>query len=224
VTRAKWQAIQRWAGVAEDGIPGNDTADGIIAKAGIGLAATTASLTERIVAEIIEHEAIVLEAYKDSVGVWTWSVGITSASGHEVMRYKDKPQTLEHCLAVYVWLLRERYLPPVLKAFESFPLTEHQLAAALSFHWNTGAIGKTAWVGLVKQGRDAEAREFMVSHYLNGGTLTSRRKAEAALFFDGRWIGDGLVTVWPVRKPSYTPDWRRPQMVDVRAAVKEALR
>ena len=33
----QWKAIQQWAGVAADGIPGNATAAGIIAKAGIDL-------------------------------------------------------------------------------------------------------------------------------------------------------------------------------------------
>jgi lysozyme len=75
-------------------------------------------LTPRIALELIAHEGIVTEAYKDSVGVWTWSVGITDASGHKVFpRYKDKPQPLEHCIGVYLWLLREKYLPPVLAAF-----------------------------------------------------------------------------------------------------------
>jgi lysozyme len=186
-------------------------------------AAVVGDLTERTVIEIVEHEAIVLEAYKDSVGVWTWSVGITSKSGHDVTGYKDAPQTLAHCLAVYIWLLREKYLPPVLKAFTGHPLTENQLAAAVSFHWNTGAISKTEWVPLFKAGKIAQARQFLLTHYLNGGDLTSRRKAEAALFFDGNWIGDGTVIVWPVKKPSYTPNWSKPQMVDIRAAVKEAL-
>jgi GH24 family phage-related lysozyme (muramidase) len=180
-------------------------------------------LTERTVIEIVEHEAIVLEAYKDSANVWTWSVGITSASGHDVARYKDNPQTLEHCLEVYIWLLREKYLPPVLKAFEGCDLAEHQLAAALSFHWNTGAIERTDWVKLFKAGKSAEARQFLLTHYLNGGDLTARRKAEAALFFDGKWIGDGKVVVWPVKKPSYAPNWSKPQVMDIRSAVKEAM-
>ena len=52
-------------------------------------------ITVKIAQEIVSHEAIVREAYKDSVGVWTWSVGITNASGHKVFpRYKDNPQSL----------------------------------------------------------------------------------------------------------------------------------
>jgi lysozyme len=44
--------------------------------------------------------------------------GITQASGHAVFpRYKDNPQPLERCLAVFLWLLRTKYLPAVLAAF-----------------------------------------------------------------------------------------------------------
>lgn len=179
-------------------------------------------LTERTVIEIVEHEAIVLEAYKDSVGVWTWSVGITSKSGHDVMRYKDKPQTLAHCLAVYIWLLREKYLPDVLKAFEGHNLTENQLCAALSFHWNTGAIRKADWVRLWKAG-DATDAYAAFMNYSRPPEIIARRKAERSLFFKGEWTGDGTVIVWPVRKPSYSPNWSKPQMVDIRAAVKEAM-
>lgn len=184
--------------------------------------ATVCDLTERAVLEIVEHEAIVLEAYKDSRGIWTWSVGITSASGHDVARYKDAPQTLAHCLAVYVWLLREKYLPAVLKAFEGCTLKEHELAAAVSFHWNTGAIGKADWVKLFKAGKvDAARTAFM--NWSNPPEIIARRKAEQKLFFDGKWIGDGTVIVWPVRKPSYAPDWAHPQPTDIRAAIKEAM-
>ena len=60
------------------------------------------TLTPRIVGEILQHEGLAREAYRDSVGVWTWSVGITDASGHKVARYRDNPQTIERCLEVFV--------------------------------------------------------------------------------------------------------------------------
>jgi len=186
------------------------------------LALDSTAVTEAMVLEILEHEAIVCEAYKDSEGVWTWGVGVTDTSGHLVQRYKDNPQTIEHCLAVYVWLLRSRYLPEVLRAFSGYRLKEHELAAALSFHWNTGAIGKASWVGLVKAGkRDAARKAFM--DYRRPASIVPRREAERDLFFDGRWTQDGKVIVWPVKKPGYTPNWARPEQVDVRDAVREAL-
>ena len=116
-------------------------------------------LTPRIVGEILHHEGLVREAYRDSAGVWTWSVGITSASGHRVERYRDNPQSIARCLEVFVWLLTARYLPAVLAAFGGFVPQEHELAAALSFHWNTGAIGRAAWLKRFLAGERDEDEE-----------------------------------------------------------------
>lgn len=180
------------------------------------------ALTEKIALELIGHEAIVREAYLDSVGVWTWGVGVTNASGHNVDRYKDNPQSIERCLEVYVWLLREKYLPDVLEAFAGHKLSENQLGAALSFHYNTGAIKRASWVKSFTAGDVSRARtEFM--NWRSPPEIIPRREKERDLFFDGRWSGDGRSLVYPVRKPSYTPDWSRALRVDVRNALKTAL-
>lgn len=175
-------------------------------------------LTPRIALELIAHEGIVTETYKDSVGVWTWSVGITDASGHKVFpRYKDKPQPLEHCIGVYLWLLREKYLPPVLAAFGRHDPSEAELGAALSFHWNTGAIARASWIGRFVKGDVAGARTAMLE-WARPKELLARRRREQALFFDGKWSEDGTALVYGVAKPSYQP--ARGQRVQVRALVE----
>lgn len=190
--------------------------------AGAAPAVSQGAITVTIALELLAHEAIVQEAYKDSVGVWTWGVGVTSASGHDVERYKDAPQTIQRCLEVYAWLLRERYAPAVLKAFEGRPLTEAQFGAALSFHYNTGAIGRATWVQSFKAGRIDEAKaKFM--EWRKPAAIIERRTKERDLFFDGKWTSDGKVMVWPVRKPSYSPDWGKGQRIDVRADLVKAL-
>lgn len=162
-------------------------------------------ITPRIALELIAHEGIVTEAYKDSVGVWTWSVGVTDASGHGVFpRYKDKPQPLEHCIGVYLWLLREKYLPPVLAAFGPHEPTEAELAAALSFHWNTGAIARANWIRRFVGGDVTGARKAMLE-WARPASLLARRRKEQALFFDGKWSEDGTALVYGVAKPSYRP-------------------
>lgn len=180
-------------------------------------------LSVRIVLEVAHHEAIVQEMYLDSEGVRSWAMGVTNASGHNVDRYKDNPQPMRKCVEVSVWLMRTKYLPSVLRAFGGRQLTEAQLAAALSFHWNTGAIERTDWVKLFLAGKLSEARAFLVSHYLNGGDLTARRKAEAALFFDGIWSNDGTTTVYDVAKPGYRPKWSSARRVDISADVAAVL-
>lgn len=181
-------------------------------------------ITPRIAAEIAGHEGIVLEAYRDSVNVWTWGVGVTSASGHSVERYKDNPQTLERVIEVFQWLLTEKYLPAVERAFRGYPLTESQLAGALSFHWNTGAIERASWVKHWKAGNIAAAKKSFMD-WKRPAEIIPRRRAERDLFFDGKWHGGGMATVYPVRKPSYTPHWsqgRRVNVLDALSAPKAA--
>lgn len=180
------------------------------------------SLTEKMCLEILGHEAIVREAYKDSVGVWTWSAGITDKSGHGVLRYKDKPQTMEHCLTIYVWLLRTKYAKEVARAFAGYDLTEAQFTAALSFHWNTGAIGSASWVAAFKQGNPGLAQtQFM--DWRRPASIIPRREAERDLFFKGIWTNDGKTSVYEVNKPSYSPKWSSLKKVDIRNELRAAL-
>ncbi len=175
-------------------------------------------ITPRIALELIAHEGIVTEAYKDSVGVWTWSVGITDASGHTVFpRYKDKPQPLEHCIGVYLWLLREKYLPPVLAAFGTHEPSEAELGAALSFHWNTGAIARASWIKRFVAGDRAGARKAMLD-WARPAAVLPRRRAEQALFFGSKWSENGTALVYGVAKPSYQPS--RGKRIAVRTLVE----
>lgn len=179
-------------------------------------------LTQRTMLEIAEHEGIVTQAYKDSVGVWTWGIGVTDASGHSVGRYKGKPQTLERCIEVAEWLMREKYLPAVLEAFRGVKLSESQMAASLSFHYNTGAIKRAQWVQLVRMGQLDRAREAFMQ-WSKPPEIIKRRRAERDLFFEGRWAGDGIVLVYDkvsaIRKQPINP-----RLVDIRPAVAHALR
>ena len=179
------------------------------------------TLTPRIALEIVAHEGIVREAYRDSTGVWTWSVGVTDASGHTVYpRYKDQPQPLEHCLGVFKWLLETRYLPAVLAAFGNHDPSEGELGAALSFHWNTGAIGRATWLRLSVEGNTAGARAAIMD-WAHPASLAARRSREQALFFDGSWSSDGNALVYHVAKPSYHPVGG--ERVPVLAAIEAAF-
>lgn len=176
----------------------------------------TFPLTARIAAEIAAHEAIVRQAYKDSVGVWTWSVGLTSATGHDVKRYIGKPASLEQCLAVYAWALNN-YAEAVRAEFAGHEMTEAQFGAALSFHWNTGAIRSASWPDHWKAGKMDAARSSFMS-WRKPSSIIGRREAEAALLFDGVWHGNGLVPEYGVTANN-TPDWKSRKLVDVRPAL-----
>ena len=131
-------------------------------------------------------------------------MGITDASGHRVARYRDNPQPLERCLEVFLWLLTTRYLPAVLAAFGACEPTEPQLAAALSFHYNTGAIARASWLKRFLGG-DTEAARHALLEWCRPPEVLPRRRRERDLFFDARWSGDGTVAVYEVVKPGYHP-------------------
>lgn len=177
-------------------------------------------ITPRVALEVAHHEGLVRQAYLDSVGVWTWSVGITSASGHQVERYIDNPQPLRHCLEIWLWLL-ERYAEDVRAAFPG-GLTEAQFAAALSFHWNTGAIGRASWVRHWNAGDMTLARKRFLD-WRRPPEIMGRRRAEADLLFRGSWSGDGSMTEYTRLQGSYTPDWSSARRIDVRETVERIL-
>lgn len=178
-------------------------------------------LSARTMLELAEHEGIVTVAYKDTVGVLTWGIGVTDASGHKVARYKNNPQSIERCIEVAEWLMRTVYLPDVLEAFDGFTLSEHQLAAALSFHYNTGAIKRATWVHDYRSGRVNRAKQSFMN-WRKPPEIYKRRKAERDLFFDGKWTSDGRVLVY-----DKVTRWRmqpiNPRLVDIRQAVKHAI-
>lgn len=175
---------------------------------------STSLLTKRVLLEIICHEGIVREAYRDSKGIWTWGIGVTDASGHRVGRYKDNPQPIARVVEIFKWLLETKYLPTVLEAFDK-PLTEAQLAAALSFHYNTGSIARASWVKSFNSGNLIKAKKEIMN-WVKPAEIAPRRRKERDLFFDGVWSNDGMATVYEkVNKPSYTPDWKSAKKIDI---------
>jgi GH24 family phage-related lysozyme (muramidase) len=179
-------------------------------------------LTAKACMELVGFEAIVLEAYKDVKGIWTWAIGITSASGHKVERYIDNPQTVKFCLQIFIWLLRTKYLPDVLRVFRGTELSEAQLAAALSFHYNTGAIGHATWVDHWKAG-DIAGAKVLFMHWDKPASIIERRQKECDLFFDGKWSSDELGLVLPVLKPSYHPNFHGAYHVAIKTALEDLL-
>ncbi len=170
--------------------------------------------------EVACHEALIREAYKDSVGVWTWSVGLTSATGHRVERYIGKPQSLQHCLNIYVWALK-RYAAQVEDAFTGHRLTKEQFAAAVSFHWNTGAIKRALWVKMWKSGDVAGARDAFM-YWTKPSEVEDRRRKERDLFFDGKWANDDTVTEYDVNA-SGTPAWSTARRIKIGDELSQAF-
>lgn len=171
--------------------------------------------------EVASHEAIVRQAYRNPGDVWTWSVGLTSATGHDVERYIGKPQSLDHCLRVYAWAL-DNYADAVRRVFAGVPITKAQFAAACSFHWNTGDIEKATWVKLFKAGKIAEAKKAFMN-YSKPASIIGRRKAERDLFFDGKWSNKGVIIEYTRVKGSGAIDWSSGKRINVEKEMRAAL-
>lgn len=171
--------------------------------------------------ELASHEGLVRQAYKDSVGVWTWSIGLTNASGHNVDRYINNPQTIEKCLDVYVWAL-EKYAKDVRKAFASKPLNESQFAAALSFHYNTGSINKASWVKKWLAGDVAGAKKSFMD-WRKPAEIIPRREKERDLFFDGKWSNKGTTTEYTRVKSNGQIDWSSAKSLNITKQMKEVF-
>ena len=80
----------------------------------------------------------------------------------------------------------KRYAADVIRAIGNAPTTQNQFDAMVSFHYNTGAIGKATLTKLHNQGKFAEAAAEFARWNRAGGRvmagLTRRRAAEAALY------------------------------------------
>lgn len=174
-------------------------------------------LTPRIVAYVAHEEGLVPQAYLDSdvPPNWTWSIGLTAAAGVKVQNYINRPQPLDICLQAAIQRLDKIYLPAVAQAFAGMALNDAQVAAALGFHWNTGAIGHADWVKLARTLTDAtKAETALVSNYTGEGALLARRQREAALFFHNTWPADLRCPVYSeVTGPAYHP--RKPVLTDL---------
>lgn len=166
-------------------------------------------LTPKVVAYLAREEGLCTEAYKDSGGIWTWALGVTDASGHKVGRYKDNPQPIDKCFAVSIWLIKNKYLPAVSEALGS-GATEAQLAAALSFHWNSGKFPQYSK-------NFAKAVEIR-----NKGLLDARRKREQDLYYKGIWP-DLRCPIYPVSHKTYAPIFNQGKMIDPSAYIRKAF-
>ena len=175
----------------------------------------------QIALEVASHEALIRQTYKDSVGVLTWAVGMTSATGHGVKRYIGKPQSIQHCMNLYAWALT-KYAEGVNRAFAGTKLTKPQFAAALSFHWNTGAIGRASWVKKFKAGDVTGAKKAFMN-WSSPPEIIGRREKERDLFFDGKWSNRGTMTEYTRLTKRMTPVWSSAKKINVAAELRNAF-
>lgn len=166
--------------------------------------------TEGLMA-IVGHEGIVLTPYKDSVGVWTIGIGHTAAAG-----WPD-PKTFMGNLTVSEAfnMLRsdiKKYEKGVTAAVK-VPLKQHEFDALVSFHYNTGAIGKASFVKKLNAGDRAGAIRGIMD-WRKPAEIVPRRTAERDLFAKGIYPKP-TATLYPAT-PSGVVQWGKGQKIDLR--------
>lgn len=149
---------------------------------------------------LVLHEGIVPGPYRDSVNVWTYGVGHTAAAGQPIphLMRRGMPRDMDEALRDVFKVFREdllRYEADVNRAIK-VPLAQHEFDAAVSFHYNTGAIGRASWVKKLNGGDRRGAAEGIMA-WKKPPEIIKRRQAEQALFARGVYP-KGKATVWQV--------------------------
>ena len=148
------------------------------------------------------HEGIVPAPYKDSVGVLTYGIGHTLGAGYPdpAKMQRGMPTNLDAALRDVFDLFRRdvaKYEAGVNRAVK-VPVTQAQFDALVSFHYNTGAIGRASLVKRLNAGDVAGAATGFLA-WMKPPEIKDRRTAEFALFAKGTYP-TGQVTVWQVSK------------------------
>lgn len=157
--------------------------------------------------EIAEHEGIVPAPYRDSVGVWTFGIGHTSAAGgldpREMSSAMPAGLQLEKAVDRAIEVFRSdlvKYEARVNAAIKA-PLKQHQFDALVSFDFNTGAMtwrspsGKPAQLLQQINSGDMSGAGFM--GWLRPPEIKSRRTAEYRLFRTGDYDHNGdMIPIW----------------------------
>ncbi|MCB1470894.1 MAG: glycoside hydrolase family protein [Rhizobiaceae bacterium] len=157
-----------------------------------------------------------MKAYRDPVGVWTIGSGLTAASG--VIKPKaGMTISRDQARDLLASALRRNYEPAVEKAMPA--ARQNEFDGAVSFHFNTGAIGRASWVKAWKNGAKAAVIRAGLGQWKKGGGkvlpgLVRRRDEEADIILIDRWPSD-------LNAPDMTAASRRYAILVVSLSVEE---
>lgn len=142
------------------------------------------------------REGIVTSRYLDSAKppVWTIGIGHTAAAGAPDPRAFTGKLTPAQAIDLFAADLA-KYEAEVTRALKR-PVTQAQFDALVSFHYNTGAIGRASAMDLLNRGAPPEAVADALMLWNKPASIIPRRKMEHDLFLYGNY-GDLRVTVYP---------------------------
>lgn len=129
---------------------------------------------------LTQREGVRLNAYKDSVGVWTIGIGHTSAAGPPNVT-PGLTITAQECDAIFKRDLVQ-YEQAVTRAIR-VPLAQHQFDALVSFGFNvgTGGFARSTVVKRINAGdMEGAAQAFML--WTKPPEITGRRRSEVVQF------------------------------------------
>ena len=156
--------------------------------------------SDKGIAAIMRHEGIVPGPYFDSVGVQTYGVGHTAAAGDPdpADMPAGMPEDLDKELRRVFDVFDDDLLKYEMDVHNAIkvPVTQHEFDAAVSFHYNTGAIGRATWVKSLNAGDRAKAAKEIMN-WTKPEEIIPRRQAEQRLFRDCVYPSEPIV-VWQV--------------------------
>ena len=133
------------------------------------------------ICQILSHEAIVLNRYRDSKGIWTIGPGITAKAKAGINPNTFKGLiTVERALDLFDAILPqyERYVYNLMGGKEAASkLKQHEFDALVSLAYNAGNINKPMTRGLARSGEIAGAIDIWRADRV----LWKRRDSEVAL-------------------------------------------
>ncbi len=169
---------------------------------------------------------MVLTAYRCPAGRWTIGAGLTAASGVVTPR-AGMTITRAEASRLLKQALARNYEPAVRQALG--PVPQHAFDGAVSFHFNTGAIGRASWVGAYKAGDRNGVRTRLALWNRGGGRvlpgLKRRRREEAEIILLDTWptdlrVASGAAPADP-RFASFVISVSASEIADIRDAFRE---
>lgn len=168
-------------------------------------------VSQKGLADIVAHEAIVTSKYKDSVGVWTIGIGHTASAGHPDPQAVQGHLSIDDVMEIFISDIA-KFERRVEDAFD-VPLSQAQFDAAVSFDFNTGAIDRATWVEQVNHGDIVKARASFMN-WRKPKEIIPRREKERDLFFDGIYASHGKVKIFPATAKGKI-QWSKGQVIEL---------
>ena len=174
--------------------------------------------SDRGVAEIMLSEAAVINRYKDSKGIWTIGVGHTKYAGGVDPAKVTRTLSFDEVMEMFSEDL-PKYEKDVNNAVK-VPVTQYEFDAMVSFHFNTGGIGRAQFVKDLNAGK---SRATVAAGFMNWSSppeIVGRRNREMELFRTGKYTTNPRASVYPA-STSGAVQWSKGVRIDPMPGIRK---